>query len=117
MTGACLPAGYYDAYFKKAGQVRRLILQDFQTSFQQVDAILTPVTPSAAFSIKKSNNLDPISMYLNDIFTIPASLAGMPCASIKSGFDQENLPIGMQLITDHFQEQNIFNIAHALTNK
>jgi aspartyl-tRNA(Asn)/glutamyl-tRNA(Gln) amidotransferase subunit A len=115
MTGAyVLSAGYYDSYFKKAGQVRRLILEDFKKAFTKVDAILTPATPSSAFSIQESKHIDPIKMYLNDIFTIPASLAGMPCASIPCGFDDKDLPIGMQLIANHFNEQEIFNIAKSL---
>ena len=115
MTGAyVLSVGYYDAYFKKSGQVRRLILEDFQKAFAKVDLILTPTTPSSAFSIEASKKLDLIQMYLNDMYTIPASLAGMPCASIPSGFDNKQLPIGMQLIANHFHEQEIFNIAHSL---
>jgi aspartyl-tRNA(Asn)/glutamyl-tRNA(Gln) amidotransferase subunit A len=117
MTGAyVLSAGYYDAYFKKAGKVRRLILEDFKKAFTEVDIILTPTTPSSAFSIKEGENLDPIQMYLNDIFTIPASLAGMPCASIPCGFDEKELPVGMQLIANQFNEQEIFNIAKFLEN-
>ncbi len=109
-----LSSGYYDAYYKKAQQVRRLILQDFLAVFQKVDAILTPVTPSAAFSIKDVGNIDPIKMYLNDIFTISASLAGMPAISIPSGFDKDALPLGLQIITNHFDEQTMFNMALAL---
>ncbi len=109
-----LSSGYYDAYYKKAQQVRRLILEDFLAAFKKVDAILTPVTPTAAFSIKDSSIIDPIQMYLNDIFTIPASLAGMPAMSIPAGFDKNSLPLGLQIIANHFDEQTMFNIALAL---
>ena len=116
MTGTyVLSAGYYDAYYKKAGQVRRLILQDFQDAFKNVDVILTPVTPTSAFPIDQSLiNKDPVAMYLNDIFTIPASLAGMPAASIPSGFDSDGLPLGLQIISNHFDEQAMFDVALAL---
>jgi aspartyl-tRNA(Asn)/glutamyl-tRNA(Gln) amidotransferase subunit A len=109
-----LSSGYYDAYYKKAQQVRRLILEDFLTAFKKVDAILTPVTPTAAFSIKDSSAIDPIQMYLNDIFTIPASLAGMPAMSVPAGLDKDTLPLGLQIIANHFDEQTMFNIALAL---
>jgi aspartyl-tRNA(Asn)/glutamyl-tRNA(Gln) amidotransferase subunit A len=112
MTGTyVLSAGYYDAYYKKAGQVRNLILQDFKNAFKQVDAILTPVAPSAAFSINNAKTQDAISMYLNDIFTIPASLAGMPAISIPAGIDKDGLPLGLQIIGNHFDEQTIFDLA------
>jgi aspartyl-tRNA(Asn)/glutamyl-tRNA(Gln) amidotransferase subunit A len=109
-----LSSGYYDAYYKKAQQVRRLILEDFIAAFKKVDAILTPVTPTAAFKIKDSSTIDPIQMYLNDIFTIPASLAGMPAMSVPAGFDKDNLPLGLQIIANHFDEQTMFNLALAL---
>ena len=116
MTGTyVLSAGYYDAYYKKAGQVRRLILQDFQDAFKEVDVILTPTTPTSAFPVNKSKaNQDPVAMYLNDIFTIPASLAGMPAASIPVGFDKDNLPLGLQIISNHFDEQAMFDVALAV---
>lgn len=116
MTGTyVLSAGYYDAFYKKAGQVRRLILQDFQDAFKKVDVILTPTTPTPAFPVDKSlTNQDPVAMYLNDIFTIPASLAGMPAASIPIGFDRDNLPLGLQIISNHFDEQVMFDVALAL---
>ncbi|MFT6332333.1 MAG: aspartyl-tRNA(Asn)/glutamyl-tRNA(Gln) amidotransferase subunit A [Lentimonas sp.] len=115
MTGTyVLSAGYYDAYYKKALQVRNLILQDFKNAFQKVDAILAPVAPSAAFSLKdaqeKSKN-DPISIYLNDVFTIPSSLAGLPAMSVPFGFDKDGLPLGLQIIGNHFDEQAILDIA------
>jgi aspartyl-tRNA(Asn)/glutamyl-tRNA(Gln) amidotransferase subunit A len=115
MTGTyVLSAGYYDAYYKKAQKVRNLILQDFKSAFEKVDAILTPVAPSAAFSINQAKNSDPVSMYLEDIFTIPASLAGMPAISIPFGVNKHNLPIGLQIIGNHFDEQTIFNVAFNL---
>ncbi len=112
MTGTyVLSAGYYDAYYKKAQRVRNLILQDFKNAFKQVDAILTPVTPSAAFSVNNAKAQDAVTMYLNDIFTIPASLAGMPAISIPAGVDKDGLPLGLQIIGNHFDEQSIFDIA------
>jgi aspartyl-tRNA(Asn)/glutamyl-tRNA(Gln) amidotransferase subunit A len=118
MTGTyVLSAGYYEAYYKKAQQVRNLILQDFKNAFQKVDAILTPVAPSAAFSINSAKTQDAVTMYLNDIFTIPASLAGMPAISVPSGFDKDGLPLGLQIIGNHFNEQTIFDIALSLEKK
>ena len=117
LTGTyVLSAGYYDAYYKKSCKVRNLILQDFKNAFKGVDAILTPTAPTSAFTIKsiKENSQDPTKMYLNDIFTIPASLAGMPAISIPFGFDRDNLPLGLQIITDHFDEENMFNIGSYL---
>lgn len=118
LTGTyVLSAGYFDAYYKKAQKVRRLILQDFNDAFKKVDAILTPTTPSAAFSIAESKtigNSDPVKMYLNDIFTIPVNLAGVPAISVPVGFDQDNLPLGLQIITQHFDEQTAFDVALAL---
>jgi len=121
LTGTyVLSAGYYDAYYKKAQRVRNLILQDFKEAFKTVDAILTPTAPSAAFSIKESktlNETDPVKMYLNDIFTIPASLAGLPAASIPFGFNSKGLPLGLQVISKHFDEQTVLNIGLALEEK
>ncbi len=118
MTGTyVLSAGYYEAYYKKAQKVRNLILQDFKNAFQKVDVILTPVTPSSAFSIAKAKTQDAVSMYLNDIFTIPASLAGVPAISIPAGIDKDGLPLGLQIIGNHFDEQSIFDIASCLDRK
>jgi aspartyl-tRNA(Asn)/glutamyl-tRNA(Gln) amidotransferase subunit A len=108
-----LSAGYYDAYFTKAQKVRRRILDDFTSAFTQVDAILTPTAPSEAFEIGANIN-DPIKMYLNDVFTVPASLAGLPCISIPAALSKNELPLGLQIITNHFQEVLMFNIASAL---
>jgi len=121
LTGTyVLSAGYYDAYYKKALKVRNLILQDFKEAFKEVDAILTPTAPSAAFSIKESKTIaetDPVKMYLNDVFTIPASLAGLPAASIPFGFNSKGLPLGLQVISKHFDEQTVLNIGLALEEK
>ncbi len=113
-----LSSGYYDAYYKKAQKVRNLILKDFKDAFEKVDAILTPTTPNAAFSIKDANkNDDPIKMYLNDAFTIPANLAGLPAMSVPFGFDNDGLPLGLQVISKHFDETTMFDVALALENK
>jgi aspartyl-tRNA(Asn)/glutamyl-tRNA(Gln) amidotransferase subunit A len=115
LTGTyVLSAGFFDAYYLKAQKVRKLINQDFIEAFKKVDAILTPTTPSAAFSIEESKNVsnsDPVKMYLNDIFTIPVNLAGLPAISVPAGFNKDNLPIGMQIISRHFDEQTAFDIA------
>ena len=118
LTGTyVLSAGYFDAYYKKAQRVRNLICQDFADSFKKVDAILAPTTPSAAFSINESKPLsesDPVKMYLNDVFTIPVNLAGLPAISVPAGFDKDGLPLGLQVITKHFDEQTAFDVALAL---
>ena len=111
-----LSSGYYDAYYLKAQKVRRLIKKDFDVVFNQVDAILTPSTPSSAFKIGEKTN-DPISMYLNDIFTVPINLAGLPGISIPAGFDKNDYPLGLQIIGKSFDEQNILNIAYSIEEK
>ena len=98
-----LSAGYYDAYYIKAQQVRRLISEDFKKSFQKVDAIFAPTAPSTAFAIGDRMD-DPVKMYLNDVFTVPSSLAGLPCMSVPAGLASDGLPIGMQVITKAFDE-------------
>ena len=105
-----LSAGYYDAYYKKAQKVRTLIAQDFAKAFEKVDAILTPTTPSEAFKIGEKQD-DPITMYLNDLFTVAASLAGLPALSLPISLSQNNLPLGLQLICAPMQEEKLFNIA------
>lgn len=112
-----LSSGYYDAYYKKAQKVRNLILQDFVAAFKEVDAILTPTTPSTAFSIKDGQNFDPIKMYLNDVFTIPANLAGLPSMSVPFGFDNDGLPLGLQIMAKSFDEKSMFDVALALEDK
>jgi len=111
-----LSSGYYDAYYLKAQKVRRLIKNDFDVAFNQVEAILTPSTPSSAFKIGEKTN-DPISMYLNDIFTVPINLAGLPGISIPAGFDKNDYPLGLQIIGKSFDEQNILNIAYSIEEK
>jgi aspartyl-tRNA(Asn)/glutamyl-tRNA(Gln) amidotransferase subunit A len=106
-----LSAGYYDAYYLKALKVRTLILQDFQKAFEKVDIILTPTTPTPAFRIGEKT-ADPLSMYLSDIFTITCNLAGLPGISVPCGKNSANLPIGMQLISNHFQEALLLQVAH-----
>ena len=108
-----LSAGYYDAYYLKAQKVRKLIANDFTEAFKECDFILTPTAPSAAFPLGEKED-DPIKMYLNDIFTVPASLAGLPGISIPFGTDKENLPLGVQLLSKHFNEQEMFNASYAL---
>ena len=107
-----LSSGYYDAYYLKAQKVRQLIKKDFDENFGKVDAILTPSTPSSAFKIGEKTN-DPISMYLNDIFTVPVNLAGLPAISVPAGLDKKGYPLGLQLIGKTLDEQNILNIAYA----
>ncbi len=118
LTGTyVLSAGYFDAYYKKAQKVRNLVRQDFIDAFKQVDAILTPTAPSAAFSINESKtigNSDPVKIYLNDVFTIPVNLAGLPAISVPGGFDNDGLPLGLQIISKHFDEQTAFDVALAL---
>ena len=114
MTGTyVLSAGYYDAYYLKAQKVRKLIKNDFDEVYKKVDAILTPSTPSSAFKIGEKTN-DPVSMYLNDIFTVPINLAGLPAISIPAGFDSKGYPLGLQIIGKAFEEQNILNIAYSM---
>jgi len=106
-----LSHGYYDAYYLQAQKLRRLIAQDFATAFEQCDVILGPTTPSTAFPIGAKID-DPVQMYLNDIFTIPAPLAGLPGLSIPCGFDAKGLPVGLQLMGDYFSEARLLGIAH-----
>ena len=108
-----LSAGYYDAYYLKAQKVRKLIANDFKEIFKECDMILTPTTPSPAFPIGEKED-DPIKMYLNDIFTVPASLAGLPGISIPFGHSKGNLPLGIQLISKHFDEQSILDAGYYL---
>ncbi len=112
-----LSSGYYDAYYKKAQKVRNLILQDFIEAFKKVDTILTPTTPSAAFSIKDGQKFDAIKMYLNDVFTIPANLAGLPSMSVPFGFDNDGLPLGLQMMSKSFDEKSMLDVALALEDR
>lgn len=106
-----LSHGYYDAYYLKAQKVRNLLTQDFAKAFEQVDALITPVSPFPAFKIGEKVN-DPIQMYLSDIYTITGSLAGIPCMSVPCGATAEGLPVGMQILTKHFAEDTMFRLAH-----
>tara|TARA_Y100001970_G_scaffold285545_1_gene405614 strand:- start:252 stop:1676 length:1425 start_codon:yes stop_codon:yes gene_type:complete len=108
-----LSAGYYDAYYLKAQKVRKLIANDFNEAFKECDLIVTPTAPSAAFPLDQEQD-DPIKMYLNDVFTVPASLAGLPGISIPFGKDKKDLPLGIQILGKHFDEQQLLNGALAL---
>jgi aspartyl-tRNA(Asn)/glutamyl-tRNA(Gln) amidotransferase subunit A len=111
MTGTyVLSAGYYDAYYLKAQRVRQLIAGDFNRAFAGVDVIIGPTTPTVAFGLGAKTS-DPVTMYLNDIYTIGANLAGLPAMSIPCGFVQ-GLPVGLQLIGPHFSEDRLLNVAH-----
>jgi aspartyl-tRNA(Asn)/glutamyl-tRNA(Gln) amidotransferase subunit A len=108
-----LSAGYYDAYYLKAQKIRALILRDFTEAFAKVDTILAPTAPSAAFAMGEKMD-DPVTMYLNDVFTVPASLAGVPAMSVPAGLNAEGLPLGLQVIGRHFDEETVFAVAGAL---
>ena len=108
-----LSSGYYDAYYIKAQKVRRLILNDFLKAWEKCDALLTPTAPSAAFAIGENED-DPVKMYLNDVFTVPTSLAGLPGMSIPAGLDKDGLPLGLQIIGRAWDEQTVFNVSRAI---
>ncbi len=108
-----LSAGYYDAYYLKAQKVRALIARDFARAFEKVDVILTPTAPSDAFAIGDKTD-DPITMYLNDVFTVPTSLAGLPGISVPAGLSGRGLPLGLQLIGRPFDEETVLRAAAAL---
>ena len=108
-----LSAGYYDAYYLRAQKVRALILRDFTEVFTKVDALLTPTAPSAAFA-QGDNMDDPIKMYLNDVFTVPANLAGVPAVSVPAGLDANGLPLGLQVIGKPFDEETLFAVSAAI---
>jgi len=110
-----LSAGFYDAYFTKAQKVRTLIKQDFAKAFEQCDVILTPTAPSAAFGIGETT--DPLAMYLNDVFAVPASLAGLPAMSVPGGLDSEGLPLGLHLIGNELDEQMVLNAGLAIEER
>jgi aspartyl-tRNA(Asn)/glutamyl-tRNA(Gln) amidotransferase subunit A len=107
-----LSAGYYDAYYLRAQKVRALIRRDFDQAFAQVDAVLSPTSPTTAFRLGEKMD-DPLAMYLNDVYTVPANLAGLPGISVPCGFDAQGLPIGLQLIGKPFDEETLLRIAHA----
>jgi aspartyl-tRNA(Asn)/glutamyl-tRNA(Gln) amidotransferase subunit A len=107
-----LSAGYYDAYYRKASQVRTLMRNDFERAFEKVDVIVTPTAPTPAFRIGEKVE-DPLQMYLSDILTIPVNLAGIPAISIPCGFSREGLPIGLQIMGKHFDEGMLLRVAYA----
>jgi aspartyl-tRNA(Asn)/glutamyl-tRNA(Gln) amidotransferase subunit A len=107
-----LSAGYYDAYYVKAQKVRTLLTRDFDEAFRKVDAIVTPTSPTAAFRLGEKSN-DPLAMYLADIYTVTADLAGIPGISVPCGETKEKLPIGLQILGKHFDESTILRVAHA----
>jgi aspartyl-tRNA(Asn)/glutamyl-tRNA(Gln) amidotransferase subunit A len=112
MTGAyVLSHGYYDAYYLQAQKIRRMIADDFQQAFADCDVIAGPVAPSTAWALG-DNTDDPVASYLADIFTLPASLAGLPCMSLPVGLGDYGLPVGMQLIGNYLQEAKLLNVAH-----
>jgi aspartyl-tRNA(Asn)/glutamyl-tRNA(Gln) amidotransferase subunit A len=106
-----LSHGYYDAYYLKAQQVRRLIADDFLRAYETCDVIIGPTTPTTAFKLGDKTD-DPVKMYLNDIFTIAANLTGAPAISIPCGFDDRGLPVGMQLQGNYFREAQLLNVSH-----
>ena len=108
-----LSAGYYDAYYLKAQKVRSRIAEDFRRAWERCDVLLTPATPSAAFGIDEEPD-DPVQMYLNDVFTVPANLAGLPGVSVPAGVDADGLPLGLQIVGRTFDEETVFRAAHAL---
>ena len=107
-----LSAGYYDAYYLKAQKVRTLLVRDFEEAFTKVDAIVTPTSPTAAFRLGEKSN-DPLAMYLADVYTVTADLAGIPGISVPCGETKERLPIGLQILGRHFDESTILRVAHA----
>jgi aspartyl-tRNA(Asn)/glutamyl-tRNA(Gln) amidotransferase subunit A len=111
-----LSAGFYDAYYTKAQKVRALIVRDFAQAFEKCDLLLTPTAPSAAFALGEKSD-DPLAMYLNDVFTVPSSLAGLPAMSIPGGLDQAGLPLGLQLIGRPLDEQGVLNAALAIEER
>ncbi len=110
-----LSAGYYDAYYLKAQKIRRLISEEFNNAFSDVDAILVPTSPTPAFAKGEKEN-DLIAMYLNDVLTVPASLAGLPAISVPAGLSKSGLPLGLQLITRSFDEETLFRVAQSIEN-
>jgi aspartyl-tRNA(Asn)/glutamyl-tRNA(Gln) amidotransferase subunit A len=107
-----LSAGYYEAYYRKAQQVRNLIRNDFRNAFESCDAIITPTAPSTAFLIGEKVD-DPLAMYLNDIYTVTANLAGVPGINVPCGLSSERLPIGFQLLGPYWSEPMLFKLSHA----
>jgi len=111
-----LSAGFYDAYYTQAMKVRTLIQRDFAAAFEQCDVILAPTAPSAAFALGEKSD-DPIAMYLNDVFAVPASLAGLPAMSVPAGLNSDGLPLGLQLIGKAFDEQGVLDAGLAIEQR
>ena len=111
-----LSAGFYDAYYTQAQKVRTLISRDFKDAFTQVDVILAPTAPTAAFGLGEKSS-DPLSMYLNDVFAVPASLAGLPAMSVPAGLNREGLPLGLQIIGRPLDEQGVLNAGLAIEQR
>jgi len=111
-----LSAGYYDAYYTKAQKVRALIARDFEQAWEKCDLLLTPTAPSAAFALGEKQ-ADPIAMYLNDVFTVPASLAGLPAMSVPAGLHGQGLPLGLQIIGRPLDEQGVLNAGLAIEER
>jgi aspartyl-tRNA(Asn)/glutamyl-tRNA(Gln) amidotransferase subunit A len=107
-----LSSGYYEAYYGRAMRVRTLIKRDYDQAFEKVDALLSPVSPTPAFKIGEKIS-DPLSMYLSDIYTVTANLAGIPALSLPCGFTDEGLPIGLQILANQFQEGTLLRFAEA----
>jgi aspartyl-tRNA(Asn)/glutamyl-tRNA(Gln) amidotransferase subunit A len=111
-----LSAGFYDAYYNQAQKIRTLVSQDFQKAFEQCDVILAPTTPTASFPLDSLTD-DPLTMYLNDVFAVPASLAGLPAMSVPCGVNSEGLPLGLQLVGPAFDEQGVMNAGLAIEER
>ena len=111
-----LSAGFYDAYFNQAQKVRALIARDFEQVWNEVDLILTPTAPSAAFALGEKS-ADPIAMYLNDVFAVPASLAGLPAMSVPAGLDGQGLPLGLQIVGKALDEQSVLDAGLAIEER
>jgi aspartyl-tRNA(Asn)/glutamyl-tRNA(Gln) amidotransferase subunit A len=109
-----LSSGYYEAYYGRAMRVRTLIKRDYDQAFEKVDALLSPVSPTPAFKIGEKIS-DPLSMYLSDIYTVTANLAGIPAISVPCGFTQSGLPVGLQILADQFQESTLLRLAESYT--
>jgi aspartyl-tRNA(Asn)/glutamyl-tRNA(Gln) amidotransferase subunit A len=108
-----LSAGYYEAYYGQAQKVRTLVIRDYEQAFQNYDVLVSPTSPTTAFKIGEKAD-DPMAMYLNDIFTIPANLAGVPAMSVPCGLDEAGLPVGIQLTAPVLDEATLFRVGHAL---
>ena len=111
-----LSAGFYDAYYTQAQKVRTLIARDFEDAFQKCDVILAPTAPSAAFGLGEKS-ADPLAMYLNDVFAVPASLAGLPAMSVPGGLNRDGLPLGLQIIGPALDEQAVLNAGLAIEER